>query len=43
MAHLLPVFITGEDIFKYIKRMFIRAIEGEIQSDAVAANVGGFF
>ena len=39
MADLLSHFITGEDVFKYIEGMFVRAIEGEIQSDAVAVNV----
>lgn len=39
MAHLLSLFIVGKDVFKYIKRHFIRAIKGEIQSQAVAVNV----
>ena len=39
MAHSLPFFITGKDVFEYIERQFVRAIKGEIQSQAVAVNV----
>lgn len=39
MIHLLSLFIIGKDVFKHIKRLFIRAIEGEIQSQAVAVDV----
>lgn len=39
MAHLLSIFIIGKDVFKYIKRQFIRAIKGEVQSQAVTVNV----
>lgn len=39
MAHSLSFFIIGKDVFEYIERQFIRAIKGEIQSQAVAVNV----
>lgn len=35
---LLSVLIIGKDIFKNIKRQVIRAIKGEIQSQAVTVN-----
>lgn len=39
MAHSLSFFIIGKDVFEYIERQFVRAIKGEIQSQAVAVNV----
>lgn len=39
MAHLLSIFKIGKDVFKYIERQFIRAIKGEVQSQAVTVNV----
>lgn len=38
MAHLLSIFIIGKDVFKYIKRQFVRAIKGEVQRHAVTVN-----
>lgn len=41
IVYLLSVLIIGKDIFKNIKRQVIRAIEGEIQSQAVTGIIGG--
>lgn len=38
-AHLLFLFIVGKYVFKHIKGQFIRAIKGEIQSQAGAVSV----
>lgn len=40
IVYLLSVLIIGKDIFKNIKRQVIRAIEGEIQSQAVTGIIG---
>lgn len=43
MAHLLPIFIIGKDVFKYIKRKFIRAIKGKVQRQAITVNIREVF
>lgn len=39
VSHLLFIFIISKDVFKYIKWQFIRAIKGEVQSQAVTVNI----
>lgn len=39
IAHLLFIFIISKDVFEYIKWQFIRAIKGEVQSQAVTVHI----